>query len=174
MKTGCNAPRSSLSANAGIHVPQPLDSGSGAGMTIRRDRLNARPCCMNGAATANRRLRFLGFARNDIGAPRMTSWTAGLQGFGVNRAWPNPERPGWWPTPPGSGLRRDPRSGSGMTGCGFCRGRGYLESVVLPRVRRRRAHPHPWIPAFAGKTDWRVQGFAGTTWNHSCERERDN
>ena len=49
---------------------------------------------------------------------------------------------------------------------------GYVGSVVLPRVRRGGSHPHPWVPAFAGKTDWRVQGFVGTTWNHSCERER--
>ena len=30
-------------------------------------RLSARPCCVNGATTANRRFRFLGFARNHYG-----------------------------------------------------------------------------------------------------------
>ena len=40
-------------------------------------RLNARPGFVNGAATANRRLRFLGFARNDIRALRIRSWGIG-------------------------------------------------------------------------------------------------
>ena len=41
-------------------------------LEARLSRSNARPDWVNGAATANRRLRFLDFARNDIGALEMT------------------------------------------------------------------------------------------------------
>ena len=41
-------------------------------------RLSARPCCVNGAATANRRLRFLGFARNDTKTHGMTMMALGM------------------------------------------------------------------------------------------------